>query len=173
MFRAPQQFRKRQILPHQGWGGNVGCSHPAKGRWWFGVSAVGGEEPGEQKAGGRGMRGEVGVTVAAAERGHQPFVSGAAADCLGAPGKGAGRPWSLWKPQLTMWAGEHGQESITTAVSPRRKGPPPHGLLCPVTGSWCPPDCARDENALRAQADIPQMRWSSAPDHVLALLSEV
>jgi len=57
------------------------------------VSTGGGEEPGEQGAGRRGMTG--GVTVAATERGHLPFVVGAAADCLGVPGKGASRPRSL------------------------------------------------------------------------------
>lgn len=45
----------------------------------------GGEEAREQDAGGRGMTGGVGVTVAAAERGHLPFLVGAAIDCLGAP----------------------------------------------------------------------------------------
>lgn len=45
------------------------------------------EEPGELGAGGRGMTGGVGVTVATAEWGHLPFVVGAATDCLGVPGK--------------------------------------------------------------------------------------
>lgn len=56
---------------------------------------MGDEDPGEQDAGGRGMTGGVGVTAAAAERSHLPFVVGAATDCLGVPGKGASRPRSL------------------------------------------------------------------------------
>ena len=59
------------------------------------MSTVGDEEPEEQDAGGRGMTGGVGVTVAAADRGHLPFVVGAAADCLGVLGKEASRPRSL------------------------------------------------------------------------------
>lgn len=82
------------------------------------------------------------------ERGHLPFLLGAAIDCLGVPRKGARRPRSLWKPELTTicltsdrvsrraWPGE--QDSITTVVSHRRKGPSPGRLLWPAQAPAVP-----------------------------------
>lgn len=52
-----------QMLAHQGWGiSTPGCSHPAKGRWRFGVSTLE-KGLGEQGPGGRGMTGGMGMAV--------------------------------------------------------------------------------------------------------------
>lgn len=166
------KYKLCQISQHQGRESSTSCSHPAEGRWWFGVSTVGDEELEEQCWWQRGES-----KSSTAERSHPPLVLMAAADCLGMPSKGASRLLSLWKPQLPCpplplsgrpQPGD--QENITTAVSPRRKGLFSLSPLWPVTGSCCPPDCAWDENALRMQADTAPQGWDGAVPQTMSWL---
>lgn len=175
-FRAPQQFRKRKKLP------NIATlrtreQHSAKGRRWFEESTMVNEEPGEQDVGGKGMWERWGLQWLLLRRVTCPLWQEQPQTVLVAQVREqAGHARSLWKPQLIMiflifdhvsrraWPG--GQESITTAVSPRRKWPSvtSHRILLSsrLCLGW---QCSQDTGWHWTQ----QMRWSSAPDHVLAL----